>query len=31
MVDPPAGTALPDGVDVLVVTGDDAGTRSDPA
>lgn len=31
IVEPPAGTALPDGVDVLVVTGDDAGSRSDPA
>lgn len=31
IVEPPAGTELPDGVDVLVVTGDDAGSRSDPA
>lgn len=31
IVEPPPGTRLPDGVDVLVVTGDDAGTRSDPA
>lgn len=31
IVEPSAGTELPDGVDVLVVTGDDAGTRSDPA
>lgn len=31
IVVPPAGTDLPDGVDVLVVTGEDAGSRSDPA
>lgn len=30
VVDPPTGTELPSDVDVLVVTGDDAGTRSDP-
>ena len=30
IVEVPAGTELPDGVDVLVVTGDDAGSGSDP-